>query len=134
MYGEEYVKSCPKCQRYKATNLKAAGLLQTPAPTQRFETIAVDLVGPLPEAIQGYRWIFIIEDVASIWVEIFPMIEATATACARILIDEIFLRYGTARRVVRDNGVQFILRHFVENDTFIPAITPHLKKFSATLQ
>lgn len=107
-YIEDYIKNCPKCQRYKATNLKPAGLLQTPAPTQRFETIAMDLVGPLPETNQGFRWIFIVEDTASKWIEIFPLIQATAIACAQILIDEIFFRYGTPRRMISDNGVQFI--------------------------
>lgn len=107
-YVEEYLKNCPQCQRYKATNLKPAGLLQTPAPTQRFETIAMDLVGPLPESTEGYRWIYIVEDTASKWVEMFPLKQATAVTCAQLLINEIFLRYGTPRRMISDNGVQFI--------------------------
>ncbi|GFW13002.1 retrovirus-related Pol polyprotein from transposon 297 [Trichonephila clavipes] len=32
----DYVKSCSECIRYKATNQKPAGLLQTPVPAQRF--------------------------------------------------------------------------------------------------
>lgn len=43
----EYLKNCPICQRYKVTNLKPAGLLQTSAMNQRFETLAIDLFGPL---------------------------------------------------------------------------------------
>ncbi|GFU06961.1 integrase_H2C2 domain-containing protein [Trichonephila clavipes] len=43
----DYVKSFSECIRYKATNQKPAGLLQTPVPTQRFESIAIDLFGPL---------------------------------------------------------------------------------------
>ncbi|GFV28931.1 transposon Tf2-11 polyprotein [Trichonephila clavipes] len=39
----DYVKSCSECIRYKATNQKPAGLLQTPVPAQRFESIAIDL-------------------------------------------------------------------------------------------
>ncbi|GFX59746.1 transposable element Tcb2 transposase [Trichonephila clavipes] len=42
----DYVKSCSECIRYKATNQKPAGLLQTPVPTQRFESIAIDLLVP----------------------------------------------------------------------------------------
>lgn len=45
----KYVKTCPDCQRYKALNRKATGLLQTPPMQRRFEVIAVDLFGPLPE-------------------------------------------------------------------------------------
>ncbi|GFT08788.1 CCHC-type domain-containing protein [Trichonephila clavipes] len=49
----DYVKSCSKCIRYKATNQKPSHLLQTPVPPQRFESIAIDLFGPLPETTEG---------------------------------------------------------------------------------
>lgn len=104
----KYVKNCVDCQRFKATNLKPAGLLQTTSSKQRFEVVAVDLFGPLPETEEGYRWILIVEDVASRWTELFKMIDATAEACAKILIEEIFLRYGIPRRIKSDNGVQFV--------------------------
>ncbi|GFW21326.1 hypothetical protein TNCV_1531511 [Trichonephila clavipes] len=44
------VKNCPDCIKYKASNQKPSGLLQTPVPAQRFETLAIDLFGPLPES------------------------------------------------------------------------------------
>lgn len=75
---------------------------------QRFETVAIDRFGPLPSAPKGHRWILIIEDVATKWVELFPLIDATAAACAKLLIDEVFLRYGMPRRTISDNGVQFV--------------------------
>ncbi|GFU78234.1 pro-Pol polyprotein [Trichonephila clavipes] len=53
----DYVKSCSECIRYKATNQKPAGLLQTPVPAQRFESLAIDLFGPLPETTEGMKWI-----------------------------------------------------------------------------
>lgn len=39
----EYISKCVHCQRYKITNLKPAGQLQTPVPAQRFEVIETDL-------------------------------------------------------------------------------------------
>ncbi|XP_036329858.1 uncharacterized protein LOC118742000 [Rhagoletis pomonella] len=33
---------------------------------------------------------------------------ATAENCAKTLIDEVFLRYGVPRRIISDNGVQFV--------------------------
>ncbi|KAJ8980343.1 hypothetical protein NQ317_019230 [Molorchus minor] len=96
-YITEYVKECPDCQRYKATNQKPAGLLQTPAYAQRFETISVDLFGPLPKDEEGNTWIFIVEDVSTKWVELFALQRATAEECARTLMNEIFLRFGLPR-------------------------------------
>ncbi|GFX62902.1 uncharacterized protein TNCV_1099951 [Trichonephila clavipes] len=40
------VKNCPDCIKYKASNQKPSGLLQTPVPAQRFETLANDLFWP----------------------------------------------------------------------------------------
>ncbi|GFU62016.1 uncharacterized protein TNCV_717421 [Trichonephila clavipes] len=47
------VKNCPHCIKYKASNQKPSRLLQTPVPAQRFETLAIDLFGPLPESKDG---------------------------------------------------------------------------------
>lgn len=107
-YITEYVKRCPECQRYKASNQKPAGLVQTPIYNQRFEVLAIDLFGPLPEVDAGEKWIFIVEDTSSKWVELFALKRAGAEECAKVLIDEVFLRYGLPRKIVSDNGTQFI--------------------------
>lgn len=104
----DYVSKCIECQRYKATNQKPAGLYQSGAHQQRFEVISIDLFGPLPESSIGYRHILIIEDVASKWIELFALKDATAEACASTLINEIFLRYGLPRKIISDNGTQFV--------------------------
>ncbi|XP_036347333.1 protein NYNRIN-like [Rhagoletis pomonella] len=84
------------------------GLYQTTSSKQRFEALAIDLFGPLPSDTNGMQWIYIVEDVASRWVELFPLKEASAETCAKTLIDEVFLRYGVPRRIISDNGVQFV--------------------------
>lgn len=104
----EYVKNCVECQKYKPSNLKPAGLMKTLAINQRFETVAIDLFGPLPKSLENYQWILIVEDVSTRWVELFPLTEATAERCATILLEEIFLRYGMPRSLITDNGTQFI--------------------------
>lgn len=104
----EHVRKCLECQRYKTTNLKPGGVLQTPVPAQRFEVISIDLFGPLPEASTGERWILTVEDYASRWIELFALADAKAETCAKCLINEIILRYGVPRRVISDNGVQFV--------------------------
>lgn len=107
-YITDYLKTCTECQRYKFSNLKPPGLLQTPVPAQRFEIMAVDLFGPLPKGSQGERWVLIVEDTATKWVELFALTEPTAEICAITLVSEIFMRYGLPRRMISDNGVQFV--------------------------
>lgn len=107
-YISDYVKQCPECNRYKATNQKPAGLLRTPVYSQRFEIISIDLFGPLPKTETGKQWIFIVEDCATRWIELFPLAQATARECAMTLIEEVFMRHGVPRRIISDNGPQFI--------------------------
>ncbi|GFW05610.1 transposon Tf2-6 polyprotein [Trichonephila clavipes] len=92
----DYVKSCSECISCKATNQKPAGLLQTPVPAQRFESIAIVLFGPLPETTEGMKWIFIVEDYTTKWVELFPLKQATAKECAMTLLNEVFLKIRSA--------------------------------------
>jgi len=107
-YISEYIKTCPECNRFKPTNQKPAGLLRTPVYSQRFETLAIDLFGPLPETPTGKKWIFIVEDTSTKWVELFPLQNATAKECAMVLMEEVFMRYGIPRRIISDNGSQFV--------------------------
>jgi hypothetical protein len=68
------------------------------------EVIAIDLFRPLPPASTGERWILIIEDYATRWIELF----ATADRCAWTFVNEVGLRYGIPRKLISDNGTQFI--------------------------
>ncbi|GBM58427.1 Protein NYNRIN [Araneus ventricosus] len=104
----DYAKKCPECAKYKSSNLKPAGLLRTPVQSQRFETLSIDLFGPLPEGTSGKRWIFIVQDCATRWVKPYALKIATAHECATTLVQEVFLRYGIPRRLISDNGPQFI--------------------------
>ncbi|GFX20201.1 retrovirus-related Pol polyprotein from transposon 412 [Trichonephila clavipes] len=107
-YISDYIKKCPECARFKATNQKPAGLLRTPVYSQRFEVIAIDLFGPLPQTDTGKQWIFIVEDCATKWVELFALSQASARQCATTLIEEVFMRHGIPRRIISDNGMQFV--------------------------
>ncbi|GFV23409.1 retrovirus-related Pol polyprotein from transposon 412 [Trichonephila clavipes] len=107
-YRMSPVKNCPDCIKYKASNQKPSGLLQTPVSAQRFETLAIDLFGSLPESKDGKRWILIIEDCTTKWIELFALPNATAKECAITLIEEVLLMYGIPRRLISDNGIQFV--------------------------
>ncbi|GFV66904.1 pro-Pol polyprotein [Trichonephila clavipes] len=94
------VKNCPDGIKYKASNQKPSGLIQTPVPAQRFETLVIDLFGPLTESKDGKRWILIIEDCTTKWVELFALPNATAKECAITLIGEVLLGYLKPRLLI----------------------------------
>ncbi|GFW53134.1 hypothetical protein TNCV_3293811 [Trichonephila clavipes] len=107
-YISDYIKKCLECARFKATNQRPAGLLRTPVYSQRFEVIAIDFFGPLPQTDSGKQWIFIVEDCATKWVELFALSQASACQYSTTLIEEVFIRHGIPRRIISDNGTQFV--------------------------
>ncbi|GFX48773.1 transposon Tf2-8 polyprotein [Trichonephila clavipes] len=95
-------------KNYYSTGMRKYITDYTPVPAQRFENLAIDIFGPLPESKDGKRWILIIEDCTTKWVELFALPNATAKECAITLIEEVLLRYGIPRRLISDNGTQFV--------------------------
>ncbi|GFX90566.1 protein NYNRIN [Trichonephila clavipes] len=100
--------NCTECNRCKPSNQKPSGLLRTPMYSQRFETIFNDSFGPLLESPSRKKWIFIVEDCYTRWVELFALPQATARECATTLMEEVILRYGLPRRLISDHGSQFV--------------------------
>ncbi|GFV17491.1 hypothetical protein TNCV_1272781 [Trichonephila clavipes] len=104
---------------------------KTPVYSQRFEVIAIDLFGPLPQTDTGKQWIFIVEDCATKWIELFALSQASARQCATTLKEEVFMRHGIPRRIISDNGTQFVSAVLQQicitlniSQNFIPVYSP----------
>lgn len=65
-------------------------------------------LGSLPLTTVGNRWIFVVEDTASRCTKLYALSEAAAIQCAKLLIAEVFMHYEVSRKVIIDNGVQFV--------------------------
>ncbi|KAL7835182.1 hypothetical protein SRHO_G00294290 [Serrasalmus rhombeus] len=69
--------------------------------------LGVDLMGPLPKSPRQNEYLLIMVDYCSKWVEMFPLRTARAPQIARILVTEVFTRWGTPAYLVSDRGAQF---------------------------
>jgi hypothetical protein len=107
-YIIDYLKTYVECQRYKPSNSKPAGLLQTSVLRQRMEVLFIDLFGPLPPSQDDKKWILIIQHYATKWIELFALSQVTAENGVWTLINKVALHYGLFRRIISDNGTQFI--------------------------
>jgi transposase InsO family protein len=76
-------------------------------PARRFTHIHVDIVGPLPAATCGSRYLFTVVDRSSRWLEALPMRDIAATSCADALIAGWISRYGVPAQLTSDRGTQF---------------------------
>ena len=103
----KYVKTCHPCQSTKVSKEKAPHIGQFPVPEKRFSHIHVDICGPLPVS-KGYKYLLMIVDRFTRYVDAIPMVEATSEACADALLHGWVARHGVAHACTSDNGVEFV--------------------------
>merc|ERR1711893_224186 len=72
-----------------------------------WERVAMDVLGPLPATPEGYKFILVVMDYFTKWVEIFPMRDQTAETVAAVLVDEVFSRMGCPIELHSDQGSNF---------------------------
>ena len=75
--------------------------------SEPFETLAFDIVGPMPKGKGGYRFLLTAICMASKWPEALPLRSITAKAVAQSML-EIFSRRGIPLQLLTDQGAQFV--------------------------
>ena len=84
-----FIKSCDKCLRFNNPGNKKAKMVERGIVTVPFETVAVDLAGPLPKGRRGVKCLFTYICLASRWPEAQPMKTAAATEASQCFLDII---------------------------------------------
>lgn len=102
-----FVNACDTCSAYKHSQEPPKGLMGDPKVCSRpFETISIDLVGPLPRSRSGFTFLFVVVCCFSKYCLLFPLRRAVGKSVAQCL-ETVFLTHGVPRTVVADNGTQF---------------------------
>jgi len=105
---KKYVKGCNLCQRNKASQQpKATTLHPHDIPKEPWESISVDIVGPLPES-KGHNAILAIIDRFSKMIRLIPTTtELTAAQLVETYKDQIWKIHGIPKKITSDRGPQF---------------------------
>jgi hypothetical protein len=80
-------------------------------PSWPFAVWGVDILGPFPRPVGGYRFIFVTIDKFTKWLEATPMVNITQGA-AVVFLRSIVRRFGFPSHIIMDNGTQFTSRLF----------------------
>ena len=77
-----------------------------------FDVWGMDFMGPFPSSL-GYKYILVMVDYVSKWVEAIPTITNDAKVVKKMLKKTIFPRFGTPRTLISDEGSHFC-NHVIE--------------------
>ena len=102
-----FVSNCTTCITSKKPPRKPKAGLGSFHAGVTLERVHIDLLGPLPLTDHNHRYILVLVDQFTKWVECFPLPEQTAEEVARITVTEFFLRLGLPLQIHTDQGKQF---------------------------
>ncbi len=103
----DFVKTCEVCLKVNSSGNRKSKMVERKIVSVPFESVAVDLVGPLPKARRGVKYLFTYVCLATRWPEAVPMRTASATEAAQCFID-IISRTGIPLKVLSDRGTIFL--------------------------
>ena len=106
---EAFIKSCEVCQRTKSSTQKPVGLLNPiPPPDNKFDTVSMDFIGPLPTTQSGYDGILVIVDTLTKAVTLEPIkFTFGAIQIAEIFFKRIISRQGLPIKIISDRDPRF---------------------------
>ncbi len=109
-----YIASCEVCGANSLPNhhpKAPLGDMRVGAPLDRLST---DVLGPLPLTQRGNRYILVVTDHFSKWVELTATPDQTAQTCARIILNEVIARFGCPLSLHSDQGRNYESSLFAE--------------------
>jgi transposase InsO family protein len=83
-----------------------AQTLQMIPPSWPFAVWGLDIVGPFPHAVGGYRFLYVTIDKFTKWPEATPVVKINKQSTVKF-IKSIICRFGVPNRIITDNGSQF---------------------------
>ena len=105
---EEHVRSCTECAKVKPWSkparvpLKPLELAETPN-----HRIHVDLFGPLKTTSEGKKYVCVMTDAFSKYVEVEAIADKSAKTVAKTIMETWVTRYSTPKEIVTDGGKEF---------------------------
>ncbi len=104
-----FAGACLRCQQFNISKGEEnQGKFIVTKATGPFDLVAVDIVGPLPPSVGGYRYLLTVQDHFSRFLQCYPMATCGALETACVLLEEWICTFGCMRNLLSDNGTHFV--------------------------
>jgi len=102
----DHARKCHKCQIYGDKIHAPPSPLHVMTSPWPFSMWGMDVIGPIsPKASNGHRFIFVVIDYFTKWVEAASYANVTKAVVSKFLKKEIICRYGMPERIISDNAM-----------------------------
>ena len=108
----ETVRNCDVCARNRIAEKRKTNPLKLFPAKGPLESVAMDILGPLPRTKHGNRFLLVIADRYSKVTKTVPLRTVTALSVARAFCDHWAYVYGPPVSLLTDNGPQFTAKFF----------------------
>ena len=102
-----WCKSCSVCARVKSPAPRARAPLHSVKVGYPMRLVAVDILGPFPETESGNKYILVVSDYFTKWIEAYPIENQEAITVAKKLVEEFFFRFSPPEQLHSDQGRNF---------------------------
>ena len=99
-----FCRRCPNCNEYFRGKLVRQGPLQPVIAGAPYERWYIDLTGPHPKSDRGHVYILTCVDAYTKWAEAFPLRNKETESVAKVLVEQVFCRFGTPISILSDRG------------------------------
>jgi hypothetical protein len=110
----ELVQKCEGCQKCARDQRQPSSLTQLIQPTWSLQRWGLDLLGPLPPAQGNLKYVVVVVEYFSMWIEAKPLATITLVTVQKFFWQNIICRFGVPRAIIVDNGTQFDAEAFRE--------------------
>nr|KAG5699813.1 hypothetical protein BaRGS_013533 [Batillaria attramentaria] len=109
-----FVKGCASCNRSKHPTRRNRAPLTSYVAGAPMERVHMDILGPLPQSRLGHRYILLMVDQFTKWVEAVALPDQSAETVARAAVDTLFSHLGYPLLIHTDQGTNFTSQLFSE--------------------
>ena len=103
----QFIQQCPTCQKLDYRSVKNHTTPFSLASNEPMQHLSIDTIGPMTEDQFGNKFILVVIDQFTRFVELYATKEVTAKCAAQALVHQIG-RYGAPESIRSDNGTQLV--------------------------